>query len=244
MRKKLIISLLALMTVVFGYNTCFAANETAEEEAGLTKQIQASKNVTPDRQGPPPAEFGAPHKGRHHMAPPPSEEEMAAKKAEIDKRLKLTDKQKKQIEANKTKDIEKIKPVLDEISTKKQELKKLKDDTALSQTDKAKQEEQLRKEIKDLHSKVKAAHEENMKNFESVLTKKQKKEFTKIKEEQKKEMEKRQKKFDKQNKEGKGMQRPPHHPDEFGQNPPPFPPQEAKTEASQSQTTTQTKTGK
>ena len=38
---------------------------------------------------------------------------------------------------------------------------------------------------------------ENMKNFESILTEKQKKEFSKIKEEQRKNMEKRKKEFNK-----------------------------------------------
>ena len=47
-----------------------------------------------------------------------------------------------------------------------------------------------------MNTKIRSAHEENMKNFESVLTKKQKKEFTKIKEEQKKEMEKQRKSFE------------------------------------------------
>ena len=50
---------------------------------------------------------------------------MEAKKAEMDKRLKLTEEQKKQIEENKIKDREQLKPLMEQIKVKKQEIREV-----------------------------------------------------------------------------------------------------------------------
>lgn len=129
----------------------------------------------------------------HH----PSKAEMDAKKAEFEKRLNLTEEQKKQIEENRVKDHEKIKPFIDQKMAKKAEIKKLREDSSLSAEEKAKKIGELRKEIREINLQERKVHEENMKNFEALLTEKQKKEFDKIRVEQKSEMEKRKKAFEK-----------------------------------------------
>ena len=109
----------------------------------------------------------------------PSKAEMDKKRAEIDKRLKLTKEQKKKLEANRQQGHDKVKPIFEEKQKKLEEIKTLKED------------------IKKLNEQANAYREENMKFFESILTEKQLKEFNKIKEEQKNEMEKRRAEFHK-----------------------------------------------
>ena len=132
--------------------------------------------------------------------------EMEAKRAEFEKRLELTDEQKKQIQDNKIKDREKIKPILEQMRVKHEEYKQIDEDATISAEDKDKKKQQLRAELKELKVKADNCRKENMKNFESLLTEKQKKEFEKIKKEQKKEFEKRKKSFDKKRKEFKKKQ--------------------------------------
>lgn len=128
------------------------------------------------------------HNGKHK---PVMHEDMELKKAEIEHRLKLTDEQKKQIELNKQKDIENIKPIMQSIKIKSDEFRKIDENKSLTPDEKMKKKHQLRMEIKSLKMHADNCRKENMKNFETLLTDKQKKEFQKIKSEQKKEMEKR-----------------------------------------------------
>ncbi len=138
---------------------------------------------------------------------------MEAKKAEIDKRLKLTDEQKKQIEENKIKDREQLKPLMEQIKVKKQEIRDVIESTKLSDEEKSKKTAELLKELDALKTQANTLRKENMKNFESILTEKQKKEFEKIKKEQKKDIEKRKKDFEKRHKNidktRKDIKRPP-----------------------------------
>lgn len=141
----------------------------------------------------PPSEF----KGKHHpdFGPRPSKEEMEAKKAEFEKRLNLTDEQKKKIEANRKADQEKIKPVMKKLKENRDEIRELKHNNTLSDSEKTKKLNTLLKENKALKEKADKYRQENMKNFEAILTDEQKVEFAKIKQEQKAEFEKRQKEF-------------------------------------------------
>ena len=123
--------------------------------------------------------------------------EMQAKKAEFEKRLNLTEEQKKQIEENRKNDHEKVKPVVEQIKQKRQEIKSVIEDTKLSEEEKSKKTAELLKELDALKLQADNLRKENMQNFENVLTEKQKKEFAKIKKEQKQEMEKRKKQFEK-----------------------------------------------
>lgn len=115
-------------------------------------------------------------------------------KPNFDERLKLTDEQKKQAKEIRMKGHEKIKPVMEQIKTKHEEIKKV----ANSDISKAKKEKQikaLKQDIQKLKQQARTIRNENTKEFEAILTDEQKAEFTKIKEEAKAkyaEMKKRQ----------------------------------------------------
>lgn len=202
MKKNFIIAVLAVFVMMSGGNICKAADVQTDVQH---PESEYNSVLPEDVQGPPPPppEHFAPGHSQNMKKPPhfkgkhPSKKEMEAKKADFEKRLKLTDEQKKQIEENRIHDHEKIKPILDEIRVKKQEFRRIDSDTSLSQEDKEKQKNELRSELKDLKMQADNCRKENMKNFESILTEKQKKEFSKIKEEQRKNMEKRKKEFNK-----------------------------------------------
>ena len=114
-------------------------------------------------------------------------------KAEFEKRLKLTDEQKVQAKAIHEKGFEKIKPIFDQMKLKHEELESVKKSN-LSEEAKTEKITALKKEIRDLRHQARAVKMENMKEFESILTDKQKKELQKIKEEGRKKFEKAHKK--------------------------------------------------
>lgn len=214
MRKILILTALTVSVVVLGYGISYA-QEPLNEGEPRPVPIEDNNIFPPPReefdmkQGPvgmPPSEFNKHKKGpvpEHIKGPRPSKAEMEAKKAEFEKRLNLTEKQKKQIEANRKKDHEKVKPIFDQMRDKKHELRRLERDSSISQKDKAKKIDKLNSEIKVLNEKADKYRQENMKNFESILTDEQKMEFMKIKEEQKKEMERRRLHFENRKNMGK-----------------------------------------
>lgn len=206
MNKKGIILSLAVIFALSGFSIANAADTSAKTKVKGNVETQAPQRPPfGEFQGVPPLHekfdgkapiehFGKPPK---HMGKLPSKEEMEAKKAEIDKRLKLTDEQKQAIEVQKKQDIEKMKPIFDDIHKKKQEFKKVMDDKSLSQAEKDKKIKDIKSDLHELKGQADSLRKENMNNFENILTEKQKKEFTKIKNEQKKEMEKRRKVYEK-----------------------------------------------
>lgn len=195
MKKYLTLAVVAVSALCFSASISFA-----EDAMPPMKPPIGEMGMKPEFKGPPP-EFNK-HKFHHG----PSKAEMDAKKAEIDKRLNLSDKQKKQIEENRIKDIEKVKPIFDEMKAKKHEMRMLNFDTNLNAEQKEAKKVELQSQIDDLKAKADVYRQENMKNFESILTSKQKKEFSKIREEQKQEMEKRKAEFEKMRKD---MPKPP-----------------------------------
>ena len=211
MNKKVLLSSMVILIALVSYNIGYAANNvtTAKETA---KTVSVEKSVKPEQKkllpppsecmGPPPfdVKFKKGHPGMHPYFHP-SKEEMAAKKAEIDKRLKITDEQKKELEKNKEIDRAKIKPIMEKMEQKKKELHDVYKDDSLTQKKKDKKAEQIRKEIGKLKIQADNQRKENMKHFESVLTVEQKTEFEKIKQEQKAEMEKRNAELEQKRKE-------------------------------------------
>lgn len=98
----------------------------------------------------------------------------AQREAAFEKRLGLTEEQKIKAKELRVKGYEKIKPVIDEIIAKKQEAKMVKMSRIAVQA----QEEKLAKidaELKVLEKKAHDIRKANMKDFESILTRKQKK---------------------------------------------------------------------
>ncbi len=135
-----------------------------------------------------------------------SPEEIKAKKAEIEKRLNLSEKQRKQIEKNKEKDKAKIIPIIKDIKTKNEELHKIYKDESLSKEQKTELAAPIKKDLAKLRAKADKCRKDNMKKFESVLDKNQKAEFEKIKQEQKEEMLKRKAEFEKRHHQHKRFQ--------------------------------------
>lgn len=184
MNKKLLISLFTMVILTSTATTSFAQVDSPQPS---TTEIE-----TQNTHKFPPHKF-------HKKGPNP--EIMKAKKAEFEKRLNLTEEQKKQIEENKIKDREKIKPIIDELRLKHHEYIKIDKDPNLSKEEKNKAKNELKQELKTLKMQADNCRKENMKNFEAILTPEQKKEFEKIKAEQKKKMEEHKKQFEKKQKE-------------------------------------------
>ena len=187
MNKKIILSISALVFAVSA-SSVFAA------PCPLGK-TQPPPPPVDEAFGPPP-----PQSGPFKMSPQCMEKmkkEHEKRKAEFDKRLKLTDEQKATIEKNRVADREKMKPVFEEIKAKKIKLQEVYS-SSLAQIEKDKQIVALKAELKVLKTKAHALREENMKNFEAVLTPVQKTEFEKMKKEHRAEMDKKMKKFKKQ----------------------------------------------
>lgn len=128
------------------------------------------------------------------------------KRVDFDKRLKLTDEQKVQAKEIRKKGFEQLKPIVDKIKDKKQQIETVK----LSKISVQVQQERINKLNKEILELRKTAHEirvQNMKEFEAILTKKQLKELNKIKEEGRKKYEQERKKHPR--------------PDHFGTHPSP-----------------------
>ena len=119
------------------------------------------------------------------MAPPD--------KAAFEKRLKLTDAQKAQAKEIHKKGFEEIKPIMDKINLKREEIEAVKRSTLAPETQ-AEKIVQIRKELKELKHQARTVQMKNMKEFEAILTDKQKAELKKIKEEGRKKFEKEHKK--------------------------------------------------
>lgn len=162
--------------------------------------IQKNNEYTQQRgdfQGPPPKGEFHRHDNGDMQKFHPSRAEMEKKKAEFEKRLKLTDEQKQKIENNRHQGHEQVKPIMEQQRLKMQEIKKIYKDNTLTQEQKEQKAATLKEEINKLKEQANAYREQNIKDFESILTEKQKKEFAKIKQEQKKDMEKRRAEFEK-----------------------------------------------
>lgn len=205
--KKQLLTLMTAMFLVTGMTLSANAVDTAQTATPATKEVQTK---APDMKKPPcrgkefkaapgaqselkgqrPPKCDKPGNEKFMPGHKPTKEELEAKRAEFEKRLNLTEEQKKKAEANRQKDREKIEPVMKKLKANRDEFIKIKKDTTLSDADKAKQIEKLRKERKELQIKADKYHRENMKKFEELLTPEQKAEFEKIKAEKKAEREK------------------------------------------------------
>ena len=105
-------------------------------------------------------------------------------KVDFDKKLKLTDEQKAQAKELRQKGHEQMKPIMDQSMAKRKELK-----AAIDANKDYKTIETLKNEIRELDKQAHEIRKQNMKDFESILTKKQKKELEKIKKEGRKKFE-------------------------------------------------------
>ncbi|MBR6127873.1 Spy/CpxP family protein refolding chaperone [bacterium] len=124
---------------------------------------------------------------------PPTKEEMQkfhkAREAAFDQKLGLTEEQKVQARELRKQGFEKMKPVMDQIRQKKQELRTLKESGSISDEKK----EALEKDLNALKKDADKIRKQNMKEFESILTKEQKSTLKQMKKEGRKHFEREHK---------------------------------------------------
>lgn len=104
------------------------------------------------------------------------------KRQTLDEKLKLTDEQKKQAHEVRMKGHEKIKPVIEKMKAKHDEIKKVLDSN-LSDEQKEKKINALERDLLTLKQQARKIRTDNMKDFEAILTPEQKAEFDKMKKE-------------------------------------------------------------
>jgi len=159
MKKTLILASL----MAFALTPAFAAEQAAQTTPAQPAQEQQNK---------------AP-KFEHKK---PSPEEMKKRRAEFEQRLKLTEEQKAKAKEIRQKGHEELKPIIDKIQEKRQEIEAVK----LSRIAERAQQERIAELRKEIGALKRHAHELRMKNmqeFESILTRKQLRELKKMKEE-------------------------------------------------------------
>lgn len=109
---------------------------------------------------------------------PPSREQMEkirkAHEAEFEQKLGLTDEQKAKGKELRQQSFEKMKPIMDDIKNKKQQIRTLRESESLT-TKQQKELEKLQNDLTKLKTKANSVRKENMKNFESILNDEQKK---------------------------------------------------------------------
>lgn len=194
MNKKFLLPALSLVILSTSAISCLAEDIDCPEKQMPQKECphKMLPKDCPHKKG----EFGCPNKMppkhfKHMISPEEHKAQMEAKKAEFDKRLNLSEEQKKTIEANKIKDREKMTPIIKEIREKQKAFRDIDKNANLTIEQKQKEKQKVKAEIKALKTQADEYRKENMKNFENILTPKQKAEFEKIKKEQKQEMEKK-----------------------------------------------------
>ena len=182
MKKNLFLSTITFLVIAISTNSVLAEPCYPPTEP----QNGPMHNEDPFAPAPPP-----PHK-LNPQCMEKMRKEHEKRKAHMDARLKLTEDQKKTIEQNRIHDRQKMKPLFEQARAKKTKIEEIKASN-LNQSEKEKQISPLKTELKDIRAQINKLREENMKNFEAILTPKQKCELEKIKQEHKKEMEKRMK---------------------------------------------------
>ena len=136
---------------------------------------------------PPPGVKGAPcelAKGPHCKCPP---------KVDIEKKLKLTEEQKAKSKALRMETREQMRPIMEAIRTKTEQKEIIKRNKNMTAEAQCEQVEKLNKQINELRKQARDLRLKNERDFESILTQKQKKTLDKIKEDAKKNMAKNKK---------------------------------------------------
>ncbi len=109
-------------------------------------------------------------------------------KIDLDKKLKLTEAQKAKAKAMRMQTREQMEPIMNAIRTKQEQKEIIKHSQKLTTEAQLEQTERLNKQIFELKKQARDLRMQNERDFESILTDKQKKEFSKIKENAKKNM--------------------------------------------------------
>ena len=121
------------------------------------------------------------------MPPPPKGPDFQKRNEEFEKRINLTDEQKAKAKELREQGFEKMKPIMEDMRAKQDELK------ALQNSKDVQDAQKFRKEMETYKQQLHEIRMQNMKEFESILTKKQQQELKKMKEEGRKNFEKNMK---------------------------------------------------
>lgn len=153
---KKLFSLILSLTIVFGGIALNQASATEANDTAVKAKTEKCQNC----------------KFQHHQK---------QMRQNFEKRLNLTDKQKEKAKKIHQKGFEQMKPIMEKIKAKHQEIEAIKTNKELTEQQK---QEQIKTKIEDLKALNKQAHEirkANSKDFEKILNKKQKKELEKMK---------------------------------------------------------------
>ncbi len=137
---------------------------------------------------PPPCRPCGPDAGFHRpCCPPPPMHN-------LDEKLKLTTAQKEKAKALRMETREQMRPIMEAIKTKHEQKEIIKHNRNMTATAQCEQVAKLNAEISELEKQAHDLRIKNEKDFESILTQKQKNEFNKLKQQQRKQMAKNFKK--------------------------------------------------
>lgn len=114
-------------------------------------------------------------------------------KIDIEKKLKLTEEQKAKAKALRAETREQMRPVMEAIRTKTEQKEIIKNNKNMTAEAQCEQVEKLNKQISELRKQARDLRLKNERDFESILTQKQKKTLDKIKADAKKNMAKNKK---------------------------------------------------
>lgn len=153
----------------------------------ISTQSYATETTAPEAPSKPAPEMHKPCPNDFHRPP------MAPNKVNFEKRLNLTEAQKAKAKEIHQKGFEEIKPIMDKLRLKHEEIEAVKR-SKLAPEAQAERIVALRKECRELKHKAREIQMKNMKEFEAILTEKQQKELKKIKEEGRKNFERNHKK--------------------------------------------------
>ena len=115
-------------------------------------------------------------------------------KVDIEQKLKLTPDQKARAKALRMEAREQMRPIMEAIKTKKEQKEIIKHNRSLTAAAQCEQVEKLNNQINELKRQARDIRIKNERDFEALLTAKQKKELAKIRENARKEMMKNHKK--------------------------------------------------
>lgn len=184
MKKSLILAL--MLTITAG--SAIASTNSTSPATVPTKQVQTAPEAKRHFEGP-----------NGELMPPPPPQFKNKKAEEFEKRLNLTEEQKAKAKAIRQKGHDEMQPLME----KRNQLKQQKEMVKLSKITVEEQEKRIAEIDAQLKELKKQAHElraKNMKEFETILTDKQKKELDKMKKEGRKNFEKNKKSCEKQTK--------------------------------------------
>lgn len=133
--------------------------------------------------GPPPGDCPPPPPGMHKPAPP---------KIDLDKKLKLTDAQKVKARELRITAHKQIKPLFEKLKSKQEQKRALMTST-INKKEQIEMIDKLNDEISSLKRQIHEIQIKNMKDFEAILTAKQKKVLDKIKMESRRDFQKNHK---------------------------------------------------